>query len=265
VQPFIKINCAAIPNDLIEAELFGYEKGAFTGARPGGKPGKIELAHKGTLFLDEIGDLPIEMQPKLLRILEEKEFERLGGTTLIQSDFRLIVATNRNLEKRVAEGRFRKDLYYRLNVIPLHIPPLRQRREDIIPLARHLIKKSALDFGLKEKHIDPKTMSVLKQYDWPGNIRELSNVLERTMSSIEHDTIYVHDLPTYIFNQQKGVSPTDHFKLDSALEAAEKDRILCALESCNFNVVQTASALGIHRSTLYVKIKKHNIQLTRGS
>ena len=140
LYPFVRINCAAIPKDLIESELFGYEKGAFTGARAGGKPGKFELAHSGTVFLDEIGDMPLEMQPKLLRVLEDKEFERIGGNTVIRSDFRLIAATNQDLDKMIAGGRFRKDLFYRLNVISIHIPPLRERKRDIIPIARHLLQ-----------------------------------------------------------------------------------------------------------------------------
>ena len=142
IHPFVQINCAAIPNDLLESELFGYERGAFTGARSAGKPGKFELAHQGTIFLDEIGDLPLVMQPKLLRVLEEKEFERVGGNTVIRSDFRLIAATNQNLESLIAKGRFRKDLFYRLNVISLTIPPLKERPEDIVPVARHLLRQA---------------------------------------------------------------------------------------------------------------------------
>jgi len=195
LYPFVRINCAAIPKDLLESELFGYEKGAFTGARSAGKPGKFELAHHGTMFLDEIGDLPLSMQPKLLRVLEDKEFERVGGTAVVRSDFRLIVATNQNLEEMLAERRFRKDLFYRLNVIPLHIPPLRERKEDIIPLAKHLLKQMADEASLPEIHLDREALDVLYDYHWPGNIRELSNVLERVLSSLEGDTIDLADMP----------------------------------------------------------------------
>ena len=181
LYPFIRINCAAIPKDLLESELFGYEKGAFTGARSDGKPGKFELAHHGTVFLDEIGDLPLEMQPKLLRVLEEKEFERIGATSLLRADFRLIAASNQNLEEMVSQGKFRQDLFYRLNVIPLHIPPLKERREDIIPLSLHILRSIVTDAHLRDIKINPRAEEVLRNYDWPGNVRELSNVLRASL------------------------------------------------------------------------------------
>ncbi len=203
IQPFVKINCAAIPKDLLESELFGYEKGAFTGADPNGKPGKFELAQHGTVFLDEVGDLPLEMQPKLLRVIEDKEFERVGGTKIIQSDFRIIAATNQNLEEMMANNRFRKDLFYRLNVIPLHIPPLRERKSDILPTARHLLKQMAREANLREKEIDGEAEKALINYGWQGNVRELFNVLERTMSTLEGDTIHLQHLPFYVYRNHR--------------------------------------------------------------
>jgi len=176
LYPFVRINCAAIPRDLLESELFGYEKGAFTGAKSGGKPGKFELAHKGTVFLDEIGDLPLEMQPKLLRAIENNEFERVGGTKVIRSNFRVIAATNRNLEKMLADGRFRKDLFYRLNVIPIHILPLRERKTDIIPTAAYLLRQMAQEANIPKINLGKEAQTALKNYEWPGNVRELSNV-----------------------------------------------------------------------------------------
>jgi len=173
-HPFVRVNCPAIPKELFESELFGYEKGSFTGANPKGKPGKFELANHGTIFLDEIGDLPLHMQPKLLRVLEGKEFERVGGSSLIRSDFRLLTATNQQLEEMIEKNVFRKDLFYRLNVIPIHIPPLRERRDDIIPLTYHLLQQIANDSGFYEIKVDHEAEKVLVQYDWPGNVRELS-------------------------------------------------------------------------------------------
>ena len=259
LHPFIRINCAAIPKDLLESELFGYEKGAFTGAMDSGKPGKFEMAHHGTVFLDEIGELPLEMQPKLLRVLEEKEFERVGGTSLIRTDFRLIAATNRDLEKQVAEGRFRNDLFYRLNVIPLHISPLRERREDIVPMTHHLLQKIAQDFSLPEVGLDPEAEEALKNCNWPGNIRELSNVLERTLSNIEGDTIHLYDLPYHV---QRLCEPEMGRPTIEAVQAkAEKEAIQDALVAANYNKARAADLLGIHRTLLYKKIKKYNLPL----
>ncbi len=261
--PFVRINCSAIPRDLIESELFGYEKGAFTGARSDGKPGKFELARHGSVFLDEIGDLPLEMQPKLLRVLEEKEFERVGGTSLIRADFRLLAATNQDLEDMLNGGRFRKDLFYRLNVIPLHIPPLRKRREDIIPLAHHLLKKITHDSGLSGIHIDSKSEELLKNYDWPGNVRELSNVLERVASYLERDAIYPCDLPFHLYRNSNRSNGSDRGTLKSVQGMAEKEAIRYALESTNYNKSQAADLLDIHRSVLYKKMKKYDLRLRR--
>jgi transcriptional regulator with PAS, ATPase and Fis domain len=259
IHPFIRINCAAIPSDLVESELFGYEKGAFTGARREGKPGKFEMAHRGTVFLDEIGDLPLEIQPKLLRALEEKEFERIGGTSVIQSDFRLIAATNQQLTQMMEEGRFRKDLYYRLNVIPLHLPALRQRKEDILPLARHMINRLADEANIARLRLEPASEQALTLYDWPGNVRELSNVIERTLGSLRGDTIRLEDLPFYIFPERKKPVESGTTPLRTARLHSEKEAICRALEKARFNKSRAAKILGIHRTHLYKKMKKHGI------
>jgi transcriptional regulator with PAS, ATPase and Fis domain len=261
--PFVRINCSAIPRDLLESELFGYEKGAFTGARSDGKPGKFELAQHGTIFLDEIGDMPLEMQPKLLRVLEEKEFERVGGTSVIRSDFRLIAATNQNLEEMLGEGRFRKDLFYRLSVIPLHLPPLRDNRDDIILIARHLLKRMTQDAGLPEIQMDKNAEQTLKNYNWPGNVRELSNVLERVLSSLEGDTIHSCDLPFHLYQTRSRSSDGSRASLKHVQEKAEREAIRYALESSGYNKAQAANILGIHRTLLYKKMKKYNLSLNR--
>jgi PAS domain S-box-containing protein len=261
MYPLVRINCAAIPKDLLESELFGYEKGAFTGARAGGKPGKFELAKSGTVLLDEIGDLPLPMQPKLLRVLEDKEFERVGGTTLIRSDFRLIAATNQNLDEMLTERRFRKDLYYRLNVIPIHIPPLRERREDILPLARHYLKQIAADAFLPEIDIEQEAENVLYRYLWPGNIRELFNVLERVASSLEGDKIRLSDLPFHLYRGQGKFSKESSISIRDAHAGAEKEAIIRALKLAHYNKSRAASILGIHRTHLYKKIKQYGINL----
>ncbi|MFH1930883.1 MAG: sigma 54-interacting transcriptional regulator [Pseudomonadota bacterium] len=261
LYPFVRINCAAIPKDLLESELFGYEKGAFTGARLDGKPGKFELAHHGTVFLDEIGDLALEMQPKLLRVVEEKEFERIGGTTLIKADFRLITATNQNLEEMLEDGRFRKDLYYRLNVISLQIPALRERRQDVIPLAYRLLKQIAQDASFSEIKIDPEAEKALRKYDWSGNGRELSNVLERALSSLEGDTIHLCDLPFYLYRSKKETPESNRVALKHVQASAEREAIRYALESTSYNKARAAELLGIHRTLLYKKLKKYGLSL----
>ncbi|UCE51814.1 MAG: sigma 54-interacting transcriptional regulator [Desulfobacterales bacterium] len=261
LYPFVRINCAAIPKDLLESELFGYEKGAFTGAKSEGKPGKFEIAQNGNVFLDEVGDLPIEMQPKLLRAIEDKEFERVGGTKIIKSDFRVIAATNQNLEEMMTDGRFRKDLFYRLNVIPLHIPPLRNRRSDIIPIARHLLKQMAQEANLFEFKLDKESHKALRNYEWPGNVRELSNVLERVMSTLEGGTIYLKDLPFYIYGGRKISPKNSQAFLKEVHTKTEKEAIRYALKETNNNKAKAAEMLGIHRTLLYKKIKKYNLPL----
>ncbi|WP_319406887.1 sigma 54-interacting transcriptional regulator [uncultured Desulfosarcina sp.] len=262
VHPFVQINCAAIPKDLLESELFGYDRGAFTGARSAGKPGKFELAHQGTIFLDEIGDLPLDMQPKLLRVLEEKVFERVGGNTVIQSDFRLIAATNQNLERLIERGRFRNDLYYRLNVISLNIPPLKERTEDIIPIARHLLRQAAPDTATDKIRLSPKAINALLTYSWQGNVRELSNIIDRALSTMNGDVIELTDLPLPLQRQPAppdivGVQPIREIQAD-----AEKAVIVAALKKTGNNKVRAASLLGIHRTLLYKKMKRHGISLS---
>ncbi|MFZ0451321.1 MAG: sigma 54-interacting transcriptional regulator [Desulfatiglandaceae bacterium] len=259
--PFIRINCSAIPRDLLESELFGYEKGAFTGAKTKGKPGKFELAHHGTLFLDEIGDLPLQMQPKLLRVLEEKEFERIGGTQVIKSDFRLIAATNQNLEEMLTEGRFREDLFYRLNVIPIEIPPLRKRKEDILHLTNHLLARAAQHWDLPMLNIDSRAEKALIEYAWPGNVRELSNTLERVLSYLEGSTIHLCDLPFYLHRSSRGSERAGRAGLKTVQRSAEREAIRYALESSEYNKAKAAKLLGIHRSVLYKKLKRYNIPL----
>ncbi|BBO82662.1 sigma-54 interaction domain-containing protein [Desulfosarcina ovata] len=261
IHPFVRINCAAIPKDLLEAELFGYDRGAFTGARSAGKPGKFELAHHGSIFLDEIGDLPLDMQPKLLRVLEEKVFERVGGNTVMQSDFRIIAATNQNLERRIREGGFRRDLYYRLNVISLSIPPLRARTEDIVPIARHLLRRSSQQTGNSEIGISPAAVDALLSHSWPGNVRELSNVLDRALATMGGETVEPGDLPVGLrpkaaMPADAGTAPIHQIQAD-----AEKAAIVAALKKSGNNKVKAAALLGIHRTLLYKKMKKHAIAL----
>lgn len=261
LYPFVRINCAAIPKDLLESELFGYEKGAFTGAHADGKPGKFELAHQGTLFLDEIGDLPIEMQPKLLQAIEDREFERVGGTKMIRSDFRVIAATNQNLEQMLADGKFRKDLFYRLNVIPLQIPPLRERQNDILLIARHLLRQAAREAALSEIKIDPAAEKALKDYIWPGNVRELANVLERATSVLKTDTIWLQHLPFFLYRRPSSSLERGPSSLKEVQANTEKEAIRFTLEKTDYNKAQTARMLGIHRTLLYKKLKKYNIPL----
>ncbi len=258
--PFVRINCSAIPQELFESELFGYEKGAFTGARSTGKPGKVEIAHRGTLFLDEVADLPLSMQPKLLRVLEEKEFERVGGTKLLKSNFRVIAATNQDLERLIEENRFRKDLYYRLNVIHLHIPPLRKRKQDILVLAEHYLKE------LRDYYVRPVTLSerakeALLRYHWPGNTRELINALEKAMISVEGDVIELENLPFYLQKEMTKPFMAKRNMLKTTKLETEKQLIMDALKSAKNNKAEAARLLGIHRTLLYKKIKAMGIKI----
>lgn len=259
--PLVRVNCAAIPKDLFESELFGYERGAFTGARQRGKPGKFELAHHGSMFLDEIGDLPLEMQPKLLRVLEEKEFERIGGNRIIKADFRLLAATNHDLEQMLNDKVFREDLFYRLNVVALPIPPLRERKEDILPIAHHLIEQIRNDAGIGPVQLSSDTKAVLLEYDWPGNVREMSNVLERAVFFIENDTIRATDLPPYLYRQGANPAPSSEKSLKYVQDEAEIDAIRSALKATGYNKAQASARLGIHRSLLYKKMKKYHLPL----
>jgi transcriptional regulator with PAS, ATPase and Fis domain len=260
--PFIRLNCAAIPKDLLEAELFGYEPGAFTGAGSKGKPGKFELAHRGSIFLDEISDLPLEMQPKLLRVLEEKEMERLGGTRLTKCDFRLIAATNENLDKWVEAGKFRKDLYYRLNVIPIQIPPLRERKEDIPMISEHLIQIINKDLGTHVTKISPEVINIFQQYDWPGNVRELGNILERILYITDGDTIQFRHLPFFLQSMKGDLIKLQPTLLKNLRENMEKEALIHAIHVSNDNKNKAAKLLGIHRTALYKKMKKLNIPIS---
>ena len=266
-NPFIKINCAAIPESLMESELFGYEKGAFTGAATK-KQGRFELAHKGTLFLDEVGELPKDMQVKLLQVIQEQEFERIGGLQTIKVDVRLITATNRNLFEDVKDGRFREDLYYRLNVIPAHLPPLRERKEDIPVLIGFFIEKFNKKLDRSVKYIDEKVTNLLIQYSWPGNIRELENLVERMILMARGDTIVFADLPselkTAIESDSTGLSGIRQkpFKdiMKNHMEDIEKQMIISVLEECGNNVTRAAKQLGLSRKGLQLKMMKYKLR-----
>ncbi len=260
-NPSIHINCAAIPKDLFEAELFGYAEGAFTGAKSGGKPGKFELADGGTLFLDEIGEMPLELQPKLLRVLEDKLFERVGGNQMLRSDFRIIAATNRDLELMVKQKEFREDLFYRLNVVSLPIPALRERRGDILPLARHLLSKIAENYPGSRYELTPAAEKILDTYHWPGNIRELLNVLERTAFTIEGNCIEACDLPFYLSRPTVAAIQGGQWDLAAVIAEAEREALRKALELTGNNKAQAAKLLGIHRTVLYKKMTKYQIPL----
>jgi PAS domain S-box-containing protein len=264
----IRVNCAAIPKNLLESELFGYEEGSFTGASSGGKPGKFELAQEGTIFLDEIGTMPKEMQVKLLRVLQEREVQRIGSNRVIDLDIRVISATNENLEEEVQKGNFRKDLYYRLNVIKLRIPPLRERREDIPLLARSIISNLSKELNLKSKKLAPETIELLKNYDWPGNVRELRNFMERCLNLSAGDTILPEHLPSVINESigprknEKRVIEFENSNLSEIVTKVEIDAIINALEKCDGNKTEAAKFLGIHRTSLYKKIEKYNLNVS---
>jgi transcriptional regulator with PAS, ATPase and Fis domain len=261
LYPFVRINCAAIPRDLLESELFGYEKGAFTGAKMEGKPGKFELAHEGTIFLDEIGDLPVEMQPKLLRAIEDKEFERVGGNKVVRSDFRVIAATNQNLETMLATGRFRKDLFYRLNVVSLHIPPLRERPADIDAVTQHFLAQTAREANLHGLSVDKEAETALRRFEWHGNVRELTNVLERSVHGLDGNTIRLPDLPFYLQRGRHRPGRRQQTSLKETQSRTERETIWAALKETNFHKARAARILGIHRTLLYKKMKKYDLPL----
>ncbi|SDJ24506.1 PAS domain S-box-containing protein [Natribacillus halophilus] len=256
--PFVAVNCSAIPENLLESELFGYEKGAFTGTRNDGKPGKIELAHGGTLFLDEIGDMPLTTQAKILRVLQEREVDRVGGTAPIPVDFRLITATNKDLKKQMEADKFREDLYYRLHVMPLHIPPLRERKQDIpLIIADQLPKLSEIN-ETTEKTIDKEILQIMFRYEWPGNVRELLNVLERMFHLCEEDHIRSEDLPDG-FNEQKrapGSLSEWREKKQKQEQKFEQKQIEDVLKEVKGNKSEAAKRLGISRATLYNKLSR---------
>ncbi|MCL4478756.1 MAG: sigma-54 dependent transcriptional regulator [Deltaproteobacteria bacterium] len=250
-MPFVDVNCAAIPDELLESELFGYEKGSFTGADRR-RIGKIELADKGTIFLDEVGDMSLKMQAKLLRTLEEGRFERIGGNDSINVDIRVITATNKTLQNEIEEGRFREDLYYRLNVIPIHVSPLRERKDDIPVLINYFLK-DLCDISRNEKTITDEAMDVLTQYRWNGNVRELKNLLERLFVLTEADTIDVDDIPAEIKNNKE--ENTAAANLQSARTSFEREYIIRMLKEHNWNITKTAAKIGISRENLSRKIK----------
>ncbi len=248
-EPFIKVNCSAIPAELAEAELFGYEDGAFTGARKNGKPGKFELADGGAIFLDEIGDMPLVLQSKLLRVIQEKEIERVGATKSRKIDVRIIAATNRDLKRLVAEGKFREDLYFRINVVELWIPPLRERKPDIPVLADYFINKYNKLFSKRVDGVAKPAMDALVNYYWPGNIRELENIIERMMNYIESGLIGIQDVPDDIRRAEKSSISTGH-----SLADIEQEAIQAALSEAYGNKSRAARLLGISRSKLYEKL-----------
>lgn len=269
-EPFIPVNCAAIPAELMESEFFGYEKGAFSGALPKGKPGFFEIANLGTLFLDEIGEMPLGMQTKLLRVLESGEVQRIGGVSLIKTDVRIISATNRNLEQNVKDGTFRKDLYYRLNVIPVTIPPLRERKEDILPIARLFMEKFNKKYGT-ELELTPEMEKTLLEYPWPGNIRELRNLIERmvivpheTISQLSQEVQVAWNQPAKKIQETVESMKSHSGDLKSLVKATEKAYILRLLEEKEWRINEVAEILGIHRSMLYRKMQEFEIRKVVG-
>jgi|RhiMethySRZTD1v2_1073278.scaffolds.fasta_scaffold01273_9 DNA-binding NtrC family response regulator len=267
--PFVAINCAAIPDTLLETELFGYEKGAFTGAGAR-KPGRFELAHRGTLFLDEIGDLPLALQAKILRALEEKQFERVGGTQSLHVDVRVVAATNRNLKQRVAERQFREDLYFRLSVFPIQIPPLRERTDDVLMLARHFVEKFCRDLNKKLLSLSPGAIDELRAYQWPGNVRELQNCIERAVILTEGDAIHARHL-NLSFRQAApatpAASPWEQIDLSGTLpdavrrvtEEVERRKIAQALQDARGNKAQVADTLRLTYKVLLQKMRTYGI------
>ena len=260
-RPFIKVNCAALPETVIESELFGHEKGAFTGAVSQRK-GRFELAHSGTLFLDEIGDLTPSTQIKLLRVLQEKEFERVGGTATIKSDVRILAATNRDLEQLIESGIFRQDLYYRLNVFPIHLPPLRSRKTDTLLLADYFVEKYSRMNHKNIRRISTPAIDMMMAYHWPGNVRELENCLERAVLMSGDDVIHGHHLPpTLQTAEESGTTPKS--TLTGTIESVEREMIQEALKSARGNMAKAARALGISERIMGLRVRKYGIDPMR--
>jgi two-component system nitrogen regulation response regulator NtrX len=259
--PFVEVNCAAIPDELIESELFGHVKGSFTGATSH-KVGKFEKADGGTLFLDEVADMSLKTQAKVLRALEEQRFEPVGATSAVTVDVRIVAATNKNLDQEMDKGSFREDLFYRLNVIPFHVPPLRERVEDIPVLTDFFIKEFSCLYGRKPKEVSEDVMEALKRYPWPGNVRELKNFVERVVIMTLSPKIEVRHLPSEIAHGNGLAEDTAH-SLSEARLAFDRDFILKKLEENSGNVSRTAEALGIERSHLYRKMKSLKIRFER--
>jgi two-component system nitrogen regulation response regulator NtrX len=258
---FVELNCAAIPATLIESELFGYEKGAFTNAF-NQKKGLFELASTGTIFLDEIGDMPLEMQAKLLRVIQDGKFTRIGGVETITVDVRIIAATNKNLEEEITKGNFREDLYYRLNVIPIYIPPLRKRKEDISLLIEYFLSKLQNNNELRIKSFDPDALEVLKNFPWPGNIRQLKNIIDR-INILNPSDVVTREFVSSILEgkTQIDIDSYNDADLKSLRESYEKEIIISRLKKFNFNISKTAQSLDIERTNLYKKLKRYGIQL----
>ncbi len=259
-KSLVRVNCAAIPEGLLESELFGHEKGAFTGATKT-KQGLFEIAHRGTIFLDEIGELPLGLQAKLLRVLQNGRFSRVGSVEEIKVDVRIIAATNRNLEDMVRQERFREDLYWRLNVFALHLPPLRKRREDIEPLAKHFCQRFAKKYRKEIEGLSPRTLELLLAYDFPGNVRELENILERAVILAEGNFITPEELPPYLSQELTSSSANDLFSLPltEAVERLERMRILDAMQRSGGVKTKAANLLGISERVLRYKLEKYNI------
>lgn len=255
-QPFIKVNCASIPEQLLESELFGYEEGTFTGAKKGGRKGKFQIADGGTIFLDEIGDMPQQMQSKLLRVLQEQEIEPIGASFPKKIDVRIIAATNRPLEELIKEGRFREDLFYRINALQLFLPSLRERREDIPLLIDHFIEKYSSEVGKRMTMIEEDVYTILRHYHWPGNIRELENVIEACVYLAENGHLTINCLPDYIQSHETSNQPKS---LKEMMEDHERTVIKKTLIKVNYDREEAAKALGIGNSTIYDKIKKYKL------
>jgi transcriptional regulator with PAS, ATPase and Fis domain len=271
-KPFIAVNCAAIPDGLLESELFGHERGAFTGA-VSRRLGKFEQANGGTLFLDEIGDMPSSTQVKILRVLQERTFQRVGGAENVEVDVRVLSATNKNLEEEMKKGNFREDLYYRISVYPISIPPLRQRLDDIPALAAFFMDKFNREYKRKIKAITPRTMDYLMNYEWPGNVRELENVLERSFLNTSEGILQPEHLPITITSFKQDLRSSDTYidlkkvvtltQQITPLKELEKAILLQALRLTNYNMSNAATELGIGRTTLYRKLQKYRINLQR--
>jgi two-component system, NtrC family, response regulator AtoC len=259
---FVPVNCTALPESLLESELFGHEKGAFTGAASR-RIGKFELANGGTIFLDEIGEMSQAIQAKILRVLQEREFERLGGNELVKVDIRLISATNKNLEEEVRKGRFREDLFYRISVFPIHLPPLRERREDIPLLAEFFLKRYTEREGKSIQGFGPETLRVLLGYHWPGNVRELENVVERAVVISHGPWIVLDDLPTHIVAIGRDMLTAPEGRLPAQIDRIEEEMLRKALLECEGNVSRAAKRLGIGRATIYRKAKKFGLPISK--
>lgn len=258
--PFIKVNCSAIPENLLESELFGYEEGAFTGAQKGGKSGKFQLADGGTIFLDEIGDMPLNMQAKMLRVLQEREIERVGGHHSIPVDVRIIAATNKDLRREIKLGNFREDLYYRLDVLTLTLPSLREMPEDVPQLVESLIGRICQKYHIAPKRVSAEVMNIFCRYSWPGNVRELENILERLLNLVEEKTVGVEHLPAYLWQHiESNRYLSAGANLGSMTAEVEKEAIINALKATKNNRSKAAKMLGLHRSTFYEKLNRYNL------